>query len=107
MIRSEARPLCLKPGRFTGAGNKLAPPLIARKTPRPFLMRILVAPDKFAGTLTARQAGEAIAAGWHRHAPSTRAQEPAYVARPGPSIRVMTARWSPSCPSRSPTGGKP
>ena len=32
-------------------------------------MRILVAPDKFAGTLTARQAGEAIAAGWCRHAP--------------------------------------
>jgi glycerate kinase len=32
-------------------------------------MRILVAPDKFAGTLTARQAGEAIAAGWRRHAP--------------------------------------
>ena len=32
-------------------------------------MRILVAPDKFAGTLTARQAGEAIATGWRRHAP--------------------------------------
>ena len=32
-------------------------------------MRILVAPDKFAGTLTARQAGEAIAAGWRRHSP--------------------------------------
>lgn len=32
-------------------------------------MRILVAPDKFAGTLTAVEAAEAIAAGWHRHAP--------------------------------------
>jgi len=31
-------------------------------------MRVLVAPDKFAGTLTAVQAAEAIAAGWHRHA---------------------------------------
>jgi glycerate kinase len=32
-------------------------------------MRILVAPDKFAGTLTARQAADAIATGWRRHAP--------------------------------------
>jgi glycerate kinase len=32
-------------------------------------MRILVAPDKFAGTLTATQAAEAIAEGWRRHAP--------------------------------------
>lgn len=32
-------------------------------------MRILVAPDKFAGTLTAPEAAAAIAAGWHRHAP--------------------------------------
>lgn len=32
-------------------------------------MRILVAPDKFAGTLTAVEAAEAIAAGWRRHAP--------------------------------------
>jgi glycerate kinase len=32
-------------------------------------MRILVAPDKFAGTLTAVQAAEAIAAGWRRQAP--------------------------------------
>ncbi|GAA1962062.1 glycerate kinase [Nocardioides panacihumi] len=31
-------------------------------------MRILVAPDKFAGTLTAVEAAEAIAAGWRRHA---------------------------------------
>ncbi|HUQ00302.1 MAG TPA: glycerate kinase [Aeromicrobium sp.] len=32
-------------------------------------MRVLVAPDKFAGTLTARQAAEAIAAGWRRTSP--------------------------------------
>ena len=32
-------------------------------------MRILVAPDKFAGTLTAVQAAEAIAEGWRRQAP--------------------------------------
>lgn len=32
-------------------------------------MRVLVAPDKFAGTLTAVEAAEAIAAGWARHAP--------------------------------------
>ncbi|WP_313410268.1 glycerate kinase, partial [Aeromicrobium sp.] len=32
-------------------------------------MRIIVAPDKFAGTLTAPQAAEAIIAGWRRTAP--------------------------------------
>jgi len=32
-------------------------------------MRVVVAPDKFAGTLTAAQAGSAIAAGWRRHRP--------------------------------------
>ena len=32
-------------------------------------MRVVVAPDKFAGTLTAAEAARAIAAGWHRHAP--------------------------------------
>jgi glycerate kinase len=32
-------------------------------------MRILVAPDKFAGTLTAVEAAEAIATGWRRQAP--------------------------------------
>jgi len=32
-------------------------------------VRILIAPDKFAGTLTAVEAAEAIAAGWSRHAP--------------------------------------
>jgi glycerate 2-kinase len=33
-------------------------------------MRVLVAPDKFAGTLSAVQAAEAIAEGWARHAPA-------------------------------------
>lgn len=33
-------------------------------------MRILVAPDKFAGTLTAAEAAEAIADGWRRSAPT-------------------------------------
>lgn len=32
-------------------------------------MRVLVAPDKFAGTLTAPEAAEAIGAGWRRRAP--------------------------------------
>ena len=32
-------------------------------------MRVLVAPDKFAGTLSAVEAAEAIATGWARHAP--------------------------------------
>ena len=32
-------------------------------------MRILIAPDKFAGTLTAGEAARAIAAGWHRRKP--------------------------------------
>ena len=32
-------------------------------------MRVLVAPDKFAGTLTAVEAAQAIAAGWRRQAP--------------------------------------
>ena len=32
-------------------------------------MRVLIAPDKFAGTLTSVEAAEAIATGWRRHAP--------------------------------------
>ncbi len=32
-------------------------------------MRVLIAPDKFSGTLTAVEAAEAIATGWARHAP--------------------------------------
>ncbi|HET7430266.1 MAG TPA: glycerate kinase [Nocardioides sp.] len=35
-------------------------------------MRVLVAPDKFAGTLTAVEAARAIAEGWARHAPGDR-----------------------------------
>jgi glycerate kinase len=35
-------------------------------------MRILVAPDKFRGTLTARQAAEAVATGWRRTRPEDR-----------------------------------
>jgi glycerate kinase len=35
-------------------------------------MRILVCPDKFAGTLTAAEAAEAIAEGWHQVAPDDR-----------------------------------
>ena len=35
-------------------------------------MRILVAPDKFRGTLTARQAAEAVATGWRRTRPDDR-----------------------------------
>ncbi|MET0741470.1 MAG: glycerate kinase, partial [Candidatus Nanopelagicales bacterium] len=33
-------------------------------------MRVLIAPDKFAGTLSAVDAAEAIATGWSRHAPA-------------------------------------
>ena len=33
-------------------------------------MRVLVAPDKFAGTLTAVEAAEAIGTGWHRRSPA-------------------------------------
>ncbi|MDQ3610786.1 MAG: glycerate kinase, partial [Actinomycetota bacterium] len=33
-------------------------------------MRVVVAPDKFAGTLSAEQAADAIVAGWRRHAPA-------------------------------------
>ena len=33
-------------------------------------MRVLIAPDKFAGTLTAVEAADAIAEGWRRHAPA-------------------------------------
>ncbi|MCJ7832684.1 MAG: glycerate kinase, partial [Actinobacteria bacterium] len=33
------------------------------------MMRVLIAPDKFKGTLTAAQAARAIAAGWRRERP--------------------------------------
>jgi glycerate kinase len=32
-------------------------------------MRVLIAPDKFRGTLSARQAADALAAGWRRRRP--------------------------------------
>ncbi|HLH56294.1 MAG TPA: glycerate kinase, partial [Verrucomicrobiae bacterium] len=31
--------------------------------------RVLIAPDKFKGTLTAHEAAQAIAAGWHERRP--------------------------------------
>lgn len=34
------------------------------------VLRVLVAPDKFAGTLSAVEVAEAIADGWRRHAPA-------------------------------------
>ena len=34
-------------------------------------MRVLIAPDKFAGTLTAVQAADASAEGWRRHSRDT------------------------------------
>jgi glycerate 2-kinase len=45
-------------------------------------MRVVVAPDKFKGTLSARQAAEAIAAGWRRGDPSAQI-DPAPVADGG------------------------
>src|SRR6476620_8900673 len=50
----------------TGVDSVTAPPYGSATMPR---MRILVAPDKFAGTLSAVEAAAAIAAGWRRHAP--------------------------------------
>ncbi len=38
-------------------------------------MRVLVAPDKFKGTLTAEQAARAIAAGWRRERPGDKVEE--------------------------------
>jgi glycerate 2-kinase len=48
-------------------------------------MRILVAPDKFAGTLTAVEAAEAIATGWRRHAPDDEL-DPAPMSDGGPGF---------------------
>ncbi|MFC4786570.1 glycerate kinase family protein [Nocardioides sp. MAHUQ-72] len=48
-------------------------------------MRILVAPDKFAGTLTAVEAAEAVAAGWRRHAPDDEL-DPAPMSDGGPGF---------------------
>lgn len=41
----------------------------------PGLMRVLIAPDKFRGTLTAEQAAAAIATGWHRARPGDEVEE--------------------------------
>src|SRR5262249_49896936 len=54
--------------REVPAGNPFLPTVI-RVHPRPFVVysdsvRILIAPDKFKGTLTAHAAAEAIARGW-------------------------------------------
>ena len=54
-------------------------------------MRILVAPDKFAGTLTAVEAAEAIAAGWRRHAPDDEL-DLAPMADGGPGLRRRAPR---------------
>lgn len=48
-------------------------------------MRVVVAPDKFAGTLTAPEAAEAIAAGWHRAAPDDEL-DPAPLSDGGPGF---------------------
>ena len=54
-------------------------------------MRVLVAPDKFAGTLTAVEAAEAIAAGWRATPPRRRARPGADVRR-RPRLRRRAAR---------------
>src|SRR3954449_12860335 len=43
--------------------------IYARPLGKDGLMRVLIAPDKFAGTLTAVEAAEAIATGWRRRSP--------------------------------------
>ena len=60
-------------------------------------VRILVAPDKFAGTLTAVQAATAMADGWHRHAPDDEL-DLAPMADGGPgSSTCCTRRWAARC----------
>ena len=54
-------------------------------------MRVLVAPDKFAGTLTAVEAAEAIAAGWRRPRPDDEL-DLAPMADGGPGLRRRAAR---------------
>ena len=54
-------------------------------------MRVLVAPDKFAGTLTRGRGGDAIAEGWRRRAPRRRARPGADVRR-RPRFRRRPAR---------------
>ena len=66
-------------------------------------MRVVFAPDKFAGTLSAVEAAEAMASGWARGLPTTsscRCRCPTAV--PGSSTYCMS-RWAASCRrSRSP-----
>src|SRR4051794_9011415 len=52
-------PACARPCRRAG-----------RVSARMAAMRVLIAPDKFAGTLSAVEAAEAIATGWRRRAPA-------------------------------------
>ena len=54
-------------------------------------MRVLIAPDKFAGTLTAVEAAEAIAEGWARHCARRRAR-PGADGRRRPGLRRRAAR---------------
>ena len=64
-------------------------------------VRVLVAPDKFAGTLTAVEAAQAIAEGWRRHAPDDDSTSPRWpTADPGSST-CCTRRWA-ATSSRSP-----
>src|SRR6185295_9875891 len=69
----------LFPGEAHGGGGSLPSRSVpACRRPGPARnrsigrMRILVAPDKFRGTLTARQAAEAMATGWRRTRPDDR-----------------------------------
>ena len=70
-------------------------------------MRVLIAPDKFAGSLTAVEAAEAIATGWARQAPDD-VLDLAPMADGGPaSSTCCTPRSAASCsasPSRRRTG---
>ena len=76
-------------------------------------MRVLVAPDKFAGTLTAVEAAEAIADGWARQAPGRRPRPGADVRRRArASSTCCTPRWAASCsrvtvPGRSASPPRP
>ena len=54
-------------------------------------MRVLIAPDKFAGTLSAVEAAEAIAAGWRRQAPDDEL-DLVPMADGGPGLRRRPAR---------------
>ena len=67
-------------------------------------MRVVVAPDKFAGTLTAVEAAEAIAAGGARRAPDDELDRcRCRTAGPGSST-YCTRRWAASCSRSTVTG---